>query len=108
MRVDQGDVTRIAAHLQISESALRARYLAASGDRLRDAPGGRCVFLVDGRETACSIYAARPEQCRSWPFWPELRDSPEALREAVRLCPGIERIQPDASVPAPSPHDRMG
>jgi len=68
------------------------------------------VFLVDGRETACSIYAARPEQCRSWPFWPELLRSPQALREAARLCPGIELLQPkpDACAPAPSPPERTG
>jgi hypothetical protein len=92
VRVGAQDVARIATHLGLSESAVRARYLAADGERLRDAPGGRCVFLVEGRETACGIYPARPAQCRSWPFWPELLRSPEALREAMRLCPGIEPL----------------
>jgi Fe-S-cluster containining protein len=93
VRVDAADVARIAAHLGLSESALRARHLAAGGDRLRDAPGGRCTFLVEGRETSCGIYPARPRQCRTWPFWPELLESPEALREARRLCPGIEPLR---------------
>jgi Fe-S-cluster containining protein len=51
--------------------------------------GGRCPFLEDGRETSCRIHPVRPERCRSWPFWEELRD-PERLAEAVRLCPGID------------------
>jgi Fe-S-cluster containining protein len=90
VRVGADDVTRIAAHLGLAEDAVRSRYLAAPGDRLSEGLGGRCVFLVDGQETACAIYPVRPERCRSWPFWPELLDAPEELREAERLCPGIE------------------
>lgn len=89
VRVAAADVARIAAWLGTSESAFRSRYLAASGDRLIDGPGARCVFLEDGRTTACRIYPVRPQRCRSWPFWEELRRSPRALREAVRLCPGL-------------------
>lgn len=95
MRVGPRDVARIARHLKLSEDAVRARYLHRRGDRLLDAPGGRCIFLKDGRETACSIYAARPQQCRTWPFWPELLRSPENLREAMRLCPGIAPLERD-------------
>ena len=87
--VDREDVRRIAEHLGLSERAFRSRYVAASGDQLIDGQGGRCVFLMDGKEAACSIYAARPERCRTWPFWPELLEDPEALAEAMRLCPGI-------------------
>lgn len=91
MRIAPDDAVRIGAHLGLSESGFRSRYVAASGDRLAEGPGGRCVFLEDGRETSCRIHPVRPERCRSWPFWPELRDSPKALTEACRLCPGIER-----------------
>jgi Fe-S-cluster containining protein len=94
VRVGPEDVTRIAAHLGLSESAFRSRYVAARGDRLAEGLGGRCVFLEDGRETSCRIHPVRPERCRSWPFWPELRDSPEELDEACRLCPGIDRVRP--------------
>ena len=92
VRITRADVVRAAAHLGSSEPAFRSRYVAAPGDRLIDAPGARCLFLEDGRTTACRIYAARPERCRKWPFWEELRRSPRALREAVRLCPGIEPV----------------
>jgi hypothetical protein len=92
VRITRADVARAAAHLGISEPAFRSRYVAAPGDRLIDAPGARCPFLEDGRTTACRIYAARPERCREWPFWEELRRSPRALREAMRLCPGIEPL----------------
>lgn len=88
VHVGPEDVTRIAAHLGLGEEAFRSRYVHASGDRLIDGLGGRCVFLEDGRHTACRIYPARPERCRTWPFWDEHRD-PRELAAAARLCPGI-------------------
>ena len=92
MRITGEDITRAAAHLGISERAFRSRYVAAGGERLIEGPGARCPFLEDGRTTACRIYAVRPERCRTWPFWDELCRSPRALREAARLCPGIEPL----------------
>ena len=89
MRVSDGDVERIAAHLGLSTAAVRARYVAASGDRLVDGLGQRCVFLEDGPHACCRIYPARPERCRSWPYWDEHRD-PAALAAAARVCPGIQ------------------
>jgi len=89
VRVTPDDVARIAAHLGMSEGAFRSRYVAASGDRLVEGNGPRCVFLADGHHASCTIYPARPERCRTWPFWDEHRD-PAALAAAARICPGIE------------------
>lgn len=92
VRVGPADVAAIAAHLGLSEVATRSRFVAPPGDRLKDGLGSRCIFLEEGRDGAgCSIYPVRPEQCRTWPYWPELRDSPEELAEAMRMCPGIRR-----------------
>ncbi|MBI5850772.1 MAG: YkgJ family cysteine cluster protein [Planctomycetes bacterium] len=106
VRVDAADVTRIASHLGLSEAGFRGRYLAAGRDRLVDGPGSRCVFLADGVEPTCTIYPVRPARCRSWPFWPELRDDRDALAAARRLCPGITEgithADPDARNPCPS------
>lgn len=94
MRVTADDVARIAAHLGMNEAAFRSRYVAATGDRLIDGLGHRCIFLEDGAHASCSIYPARPERCRRWPFWDEHRD-PAALAAAARVCPGIELAQRD-------------
>jgi Fe-S-cluster containining protein len=48
--------------------------------------GMACRFLVEGR---CSVYEARPRQCRTFPFWPDHLRSREAW-EAVP-CEGIGR-----------------
>jgi Fe-S-cluster containining protein len=43
-----------------------------------------CVFWKDG----CSIYEARPVQCRTYPFWEEMLDSREVWECATEKCPG--------------------
>ena len=40
----------------------------------------RCVFLGnDGK--SCQIYKERPAQCRTYPYWPRLLESPETWEE---------------------------
>ena len=72
-----------------------------------------CVFL--DRESrpgkaVCSIYEARPVQCRTWPFWPENLRSRRTWERVKRAtpCPGMDtgslvplqqiRIQRDENV----------
>jgi Fe-S-cluster containining protein len=92
VRVTADEIETIAALLGMSTSAFASRYLRSDGERLVDGLAGRCVFLQDGSETSCSIYAARPRKCREWPFWRELLVDPELARLAMRTCPGIEPV----------------
>ena len=89
VRVGDREIAAIAAHLGMNRDAFVSRYLRRGEAVLTEAPGGACVFLAEGPKTSCGIYAVRPEKCRSWPFWPELLESPDRLEEARRLCPGI-------------------
>jgi Fe-S-cluster containining protein len=88
----------MAAALGMSETAFLRQFAHRINGKwsLREqvGPGGMdCVFLTwdqDGR-SGCSLYAARPGQCRTWPFWAENLVSPEAW-EGTRLrtpCPGM-------------------
>lgn len=47
---------------------------------------GRCLFLKEG---SCSINDAKPTQCRTWPFWPELVREPKRMKVASDFCDGI-------------------
>ena len=47
---------------------------------------GNCIFLNDKK---CTIYVSRPEQCRTWPFWPENMNSKTWKNDIVNFCPGI-------------------
>jgi len=44
-----------------------------------------CCFL-DPVDHCCMIYNYRPEQCRTFPFWEELKEDTEEL---LQLCPGV-------------------
>jgi hypothetical protein len=45
-----------------------------------------CIFLEQGR---CSVYSARPIQCRTYPFWEEVLASSDSWNQEKRFCPGI-------------------
>ena len=52
-----------------------------------------CVFLDrKGKLPNCSLYEARPTQCRTWPFWPEVLKSREswARTKVETPCPGMD------------------
>jgi uncharacterized protein len=59
----------------------------------------RCVFLGDDGKQ-CSIYAVRPTQCRTYPFWPGLLSNRESWRKE-----SVQSIGTNAAVE--SRHDRQ-
>lgn len=65
-----------------------AAYSRRVGRRrsLRERPNGDCVFWDGSR--GCTVYAARPAQCRTWPFWASNVESPEAWEKMRAGCPG--------------------
>ncbi len=87
-----GEVRAIAGHIGVSRDWFGRRYMmrTPAGDRvLRMTGSGACVFLRGNGH--CAIYDARPIQCRTYPFWPELVATRKAWeRESVR-CEGIGR-----------------
>jgi len=46
-----------------------------------------CRFFKDGK---CGIYSVRPEQCRTFPYWPEYA-STKAWNKLAEFCPGIKK-----------------
>lgn len=44
-------------------------------------------FLWEGE--GCSVYHARPQQCRTFPFWESIVSSEESWQSAAADCPGI-------------------
>ena len=65
------------------------QYIRRIGVRksLKEYANGDCVFL-DSATRKCNVYAARPRQCRSWPFWDSNLRSPEAWAQTCDVCPG--------------------
>jgi len=44
-----------------------------------------CVFF-DETIQQCTVYAVRPRQCRTFPFWEQFKNNEEEVRKE---CPGI-------------------
>jgi Fe-S-cluster containining protein len=54
---------------------------------LTEYDNGDCV-LLDRDTRKCSVYEARPIQCRTWPFWDSTLDKKKSWKETCEVCPG--------------------
>ncbi|HLX43979.1 MAG TPA: YkgJ family cysteine cluster protein [Bryobacteraceae bacterium] len=84
----EDDVKRIAKFTGMTRRAFEAKYIyrTAHQRRFRKPRDKQCPFLVDH---GCSIHPAKPTQCRTFPFWPELVEHPKEWNRTARYCPGI-------------------
>ncbi len=57
---------------------------------LKEYANGDCTFF-DGARRCCTVYSARPVQCRTWPFWPRHLESREAWMQVQKACKGVGR-----------------
>jgi len=82
------DADRLAAHLGLAREEFLRRFTVPDDGHVvlrMDAPA--CPFL-DG--TRCTVYDARPTQCKTFPFWPETLRSRTTWTKLRRFCPGID------------------
>ncbi|MBI2809856.1 MAG: YkgJ family cysteine cluster protein [Candidatus Melainabacteria bacterium] len=92
--VSDEEIEALAKTLNISPEEFARKYTRRIGNRLSLKEHARtysCVFL-DGKK--CTVYDARPKQCRTFPWWSENLDSPEEWKETASNCEGID--SPDA------------
>jgi Fe-S-cluster containining protein len=54
---------------------------------LKEFPNGDCVFF-DTELRKCTVYDARPRQCKTWPFWDSNLRSPATWKQTCEVCPG--------------------
>lgn len=87
------DRRRFAKHLNISTATFTRQYCDIRDGvwHLKEDPKQPdCMFLKNKR---CSTYEARPTQCRTWPFWPEVLNAKSWKTEVASFCPGIGKGQ---------------
>ena len=87
--VTDEELNQIASALEKTVGEVRLLHTKLIGNRwsLRDYPNGDCVFL-DPQTRGCQIYADRPIQCRTWPFWPSNIDTTTSWKRTCDVCPG--------------------
>lgn len=85
------EIEILANHLQLKVKDVIEKYIVKYGYRFSiaetklDEKNYACVFF-DLTKKQCSIYKARPLQCRTFPFWEHFKDNIEELKQE---CPAI-------------------
>jgi len=72
---------------------------------LTERKNGDCTFF-DPESRRCTVYSARPAQCRTWPFWNSNIEDEDAWKLTQKGCPGaghgrlysLQEIQRQANV----------
>lgn len=87
--LDSDEALALAGELGLSLEAFCERYTEVDdGDLVLRMDRPECPFLDGSR---CTVYAARPTQCRTFPFWPEHLTSRRRWSALRSFCPGIGR-----------------
>jgi len=91
--VNKAEMERIADFLAIEVEELKKRYLYKNGYKYsikerKVQEEFECIFY-DTKANGCTIYMARPIQCRSFPFWDYYKTRVDELK---RECPGIVNV----------------
>jgi uncharacterized protein len=88
--VTNDEIEILAAELGLDVAAFERKYVRNIGARksLKELKKSfDCVFL-DADTRKCTVYSARPRQCRTWPFWDSNVRTPEAWASTCQVCPG--------------------
>ncbi len=87
--VNQEEISALAVTQDMTVADFESKYVRNVGIRksLVEFANGDCVFF-DGTARKCTVYGARPRQCRTWPFWDSNLRTPEAWRQTCEVCPG--------------------
>lgn len=91
--VNQEEIESLAAQIgETDVEQFERLYVRTVGIRksLKEFPNGDCVFF-DDQTRKCTVYGARPRQCRTWPFWESNLRTPEDWQRTCDVCPGSGR-----------------
>ena len=93
--ITKPEIKMLADYLKIPAKELQKKYLKKKGIRttIKEQPVTKdCIFLqkIAGKK-GCIIYPVRPNQCRTWPFWPENLTSPDDWNQTTIKCIGINK-----------------
>lgn len=83
------EIEALAKRLRMSVDAFGRLYLRRIGGRssLVERANHDCIFWEEGK--GCTVYEERPEQCRTFPFWPENLESRAAWKK-LAWCRGTD------------------
>ena len=92
--INKSEIENLAIHLDMNIDEVGFNYLRKVGykyslkERQLAKDNYACVFF-DLEKKCCSIYEARPTQCRTFPFWDYFKENKE---EVFKECPAIKKL----------------
>lgn len=93
--VTEEEMAEMAQFLQITLQVFKRLYARRIGQRYalveRKSQNHSCIFYQNQQ---CQVYAARPLQCRAYPFWQENLLSEESWKQTAKECEGIQSAAP--------------
>jgi len=89
--ITKQECKKLASHLNISIEELGDKYLFKVGYKYsikekQISPTSYACEFFDLEKKQCSIYEARPSQCRTFPFWEYFKNN---IEEVKQECPAI-------------------
>ncbi|GBF94542.1 hypothetical protein Rsub_07076 [Raphidocelis subcapitata] len=87
------DAELIAAHCQPGDGTTPGWWLLGS----QATPGGEFCTFLDPATNMCRVHEARPVQCSTYPWWPELLAEAGAWSwEKANICEGLDHPEAEA------------
>ncbi len=85
--VTPDEIKALALRVGLDITDFEERYVRQVGARksLVEFENGDCVFF-DGKTRKCTVYEARPAQCRTWPFWQSNLRNKAAWDQTVQIA----------------------
>lgn len=90
VRISEAEATALARFVGLDLADFHercTRLLEDGATSLSERANHDCIFW--DRAQGCTVYAVRPRQCRTWPFWRANVASSAHWEAAARGCPGI-------------------
>jgi Fe-S-cluster containining protein len=87
--VNRDEIADLAKKVDMDVPQFEKKFVRQVGIRksLVEYANGDCVFF-DPNARKCTVYEARPRQCRTWPFWESNTVNQEAWKRTCEVCPG--------------------
>jgi Fe-S-cluster containining protein len=81
------DRKRMAEHLEMPLADFYDKHCEVTDGHMHlKGPDKDCAFLEGKR---CTVYEARPTQCRTWPFWGENMNAKAWTSDVAKNCAGV-------------------
>jgi len=87
--VNKQEIADMATATELEVEQFESEYIRKIGIRksLKEFPNGDCVFF-DTKTRGCTVYLARPRQCKTWPFWDSNLRTKADWERTCEECPG--------------------